>query len=100
VALRRTSRGTYEWDEVNVSQSAVWSDTPENLAKVSNVCGLQNWAPPTGSVIDRCPALQQLSPCTTYTTTGEGGAAAMTGSGLYVVVNVVISMAVILAGAL
>ena len=55
IALKPTSEGNFEFDEVMPAQSAVFSATKTNFLEISSLCGLQSWSPPANATVNKCP---------------------------------------------
>ena len=55
VALKPTYGGKYVYHEVMPMLSATFAGVKSNLESVSAICGLQEWMPPQGAIVNRCP---------------------------------------------
>lgn len=55
IALKPTSEGNFEFDEVMPTLSAVFAATRTNFQEISSFCGLQAWESPVNATINKCP---------------------------------------------
>ena len=55
VGLRKGSDGKFVYDEVMPTLTATFSPSRSHLFAISQVCGIQQWQAPTGTLQKRCP---------------------------------------------